>query len=294
MTRANWATPLASTWVQPEIGLTFLSDMPILMALGPGVPNAGFFNQNWTSGSNADYVGAALTAAATAGQVDVANTIQMGSILGLEQVSTIVQGNGFSSAQEAMNARNIALQGIATKFVAGFIGTDTGKAAGTLQGMKGIIASYGLGAGQRVAGSAAANALSNIDAAKAACTAPGQAYILTSPKGESLIKARMRAEGYGPVTYLAQENLGGGSMLVYDGMPVFVTDQITSTTKTDFYVFKVGPAAMQLILPPTGLFQLGPDIPTANSAAIVRNIILQVQVMYNSPRSCAQVWQQTL
>jgi len=294
LTRANWATDLAITWTQPEIGLTFLSDAPLFHALGPGIPNAGFFNQNWSSGSLWDNVGAALTGPnATASSIDINNIIQMGALIGLEQVSTIVQGNGFSRDQEAMNARNLALQGGYTKFMAGLIGTDTGKANGTIQGMKNIITSYGLGAGQQLAGGAANTTLAKLDAARAACTALGTPYVLTSPKGESLLKSQMRGSST-QAQYLTDENFGTGSILVYDGMPVFVTDQLAATTVTDFFVFKVGPSAMQLLLPITGPFEVGDPIAVAKQAFIQRNLTLQCQIAYWSPRSCARIVNQTL
>ena len=301
ITRANWITVQAETWTHGPAGLTFASDVPVFMALGPGLPTldqAGFFNQNWTSGSTGDYVGAALTASSSAAGSIIRNSIiQMGNILVPEQISSILTGNGFSMSQQEINARNIALQGAVTKWVSGFIGTGTGTAGdGAIQGMTGIITNYGLAAGQQIAGGAASTALASIDAARAACTAPGTAYILTSPKGEAVIKAQIRAGGYGSVNYLTMENFGAGQYLVYDGMPVFTTDQISSTTvsgKTDIFVFKTGPQAMQCIFPESGLFDIGPLIGVEKQAYVSRNLILHTQVAHWSPRACARIVNQT-
>lgn len=292
-TRANWATPLAVTWTQPEIGLTFIADNPVFATLMmDNVESAGYFNQNWSSGSTAAYVGADLTASGVvAGVVDTNNIIKMGAILGPEETSTIVQGNGFTAEQEAMNARSLALAGIATKFTAGFIASDTGKSAGTIQGMSGIITSYGLGAGQQIGGGANnTTILGNIDSAFSAAHTPGRKYILTTPAGGAGIKAAMRIAGYGPVTNLTLENFIDTPVLVYDGAVVLESDQVASSgNDNDYYCYRVGPGAMQLVTPPGGPFNIGSDVTVLGDTIVGRNITLQAQVWYQSPRCCAKI-----
>lgn len=294
ITRANWATPLASTWVQQLVGMTFLEDSHLLQLFQTASVNAsGFFNQNWSSGSTASYVGASLTASAAAGIIDVPLTKQMGSILGVEQWSNTVTGNGFSVAQQQINARRIVMAGISRKLVEGFLGSDTGASNGTLQGLDYIVDTYGLGYGQQVVDTASdySKLLANVDQAVEACTAPGYPVIFTAPKGRSAFKAAMRAGATGgTLNYLTLENFTGAKFLSYDGIPIVVTDAITAASdETTIYVAKFGPEAIELVVPEAGLFDVDPTVSTINSRLLARNLTLSCQFWHHSPRACARV-----